>query len=52
MNEFKKQALEAIVASMEEIQDNLKSDAEPTRVETNSTAMKQLAEAFRIVKGA
>ena len=55
MNKFKnikKLALESIMLSMEEIKYNLESSAEPERVATNSTAMKQLAEAFHIVKGA
>ena len=55
MNEFKRikiMALQTILFSMEEIKNNLETSAEAERVVTNSKAMKDLAEAFHIVKGA
>ena len=55
MNEFKRikiMALQTILFSMEEIKNNLEECTAPRQIETNSKAMKDLAEAFRLVKGA
>lgn len=46
----KRLALEAIMLSMAQIKENLKSYGEPEYLEANSKAMKNLAEAYTLVK--
>lgn len=47
---IKKLALEAIMISMAEVKENLQTDASPEKVKVNAEAMKNLAEAFTLVK--